>query len=44
MKPRTIEHVDVLPTRLPVVKTFEFAAGSAGTAGGTAALHEFAAD
>ena len=36
MKPRTIEHIDVFPTRLPVVKTFEFASGSAGTAGGTA--------
>ncbi|HLZ25360.1 MAG TPA: enolase C-terminal domain-like protein [Ktedonobacterales bacterium] len=36
MKPRTIERVDVFPTRLPVVKTFEFASGLAGTAGGTA--------
>ncbi len=36
MKTRTIERVDVFPTRLPVVKTFEFASGSAGTAGGTA--------
>jgi hypothetical protein len=44
MKPRTIEHVDVFPARLPVVKTFELAAGSARTAGGTASLHEFAAD
>jgi hypothetical protein len=38
---RTIERVDVFPTRLPVVKTFEFASGSAGTAGGTAP-HVFA--
>ena len=36
MKPRTIESIDVFPTRLPVVKTFQFASGSAGTAGGTA--------
>ena len=36
MKPRTIERIDVFPTRLPVVKTFQFASGSAGTAGGTA--------
>ena len=36
MNTRTIERVDVFPTRLPVVKTFEFASGSAGTAGGTA--------
>jgi muconate cycloisomerase len=36
MKPRTVERIDVFPTRLPVVKTFQFASGSAGTAGGTA--------
>src|SRR5689334_7178189 len=36
MKPRTIERVEVFPVRLPVVKTFQFASGSAGTAGGTA--------
>ena len=36
MKPRTIERIEVFPTRLPVVKTFQFASGSAGTAGGTA--------
>jgi L-alanine-DL-glutamate epimerase-like enolase superfamily enzyme len=36
VKPRTIERIDVFPTRLPVVKTFQFASGSAGTAGGTA--------
>jgi hypothetical protein len=36
VKPRTIERIEVFPTRLPVVKTFQFACGSAGTAGGTA--------
>lgn len=36
MKSRTIERVEVFPVRLPVVKTFQFASGSAGTAGGTA--------
>jgi muconate cycloisomerase len=36
VKPRTIERIEVFPTRLPVVKTFQFASGSAGTAGGTA--------
>src|SRR2546423_15421289 len=36
MKPRAIARIDVYPTRLPVVKTFQFASGSAGTAGGTA--------
>jgi L-alanine-DL-glutamate epimerase-like enolase superfamily enzyme len=36
MKPRTIERVEVFPVRLPVLKTFQFASGSAGTAGGTA--------
>jgi L-alanine-DL-glutamate epimerase-like enolase superfamily enzyme len=36
MKPRTIDRVEVFPVRLPVVKTFQFASGSAGTAGGTA--------
>ena len=36
MKTRTIDRVDVFPTRLPVVKTFEFASGLAGMAGGTA--------
>ncbi len=36
MKPRTIDRIDVFPVRLPVVKTFQFASGSAGTAGGTA--------
>jgi muconate cycloisomerase len=36
VKPRTIDRIDVFPTRLPVVKTFQFASGSAGTAGGTA--------
>jgi muconate cycloisomerase len=36
MKPRIIERVEVFPVRLPVVKTFQFASGSAGTAGGTA--------
>jgi muconate cycloisomerase len=36
MKVPTIERVEVFPVRLPVVKTFQFASGSAGTAGGTA--------
>jgi muconate cycloisomerase len=36
MKPRTIDRIEVFPVRLPVVKTFQFASGSAGTAGGTA--------
>jgi L-alanine-DL-glutamate epimerase-like enolase superfamily enzyme len=36
MRPRTIERVEVFPVRLPVVKTFQFASGSAGTVGGTA--------
>jgi L-alanine-DL-glutamate epimerase-like enolase superfamily enzyme len=36
VKPRTIERIEVFPVRLPVVKTFQFASGSAGTAGGTA--------
>ncbi len=33
---RTIDRIEVFPVRLPVVKTFQFASGSAGTAGGTA--------
>jgi hypothetical protein len=33
MKPRSIERVEVFPVRLPVVKTFQFASGSAGSAG-----------
>jgi hypothetical protein len=36
VKPRTIERIAVFPTRLPVIKTFQLASGSAGTAGGTA--------
>jgi muconate cycloisomerase len=36
MKPRTIERVELFPVRLPVVKTFQYASGSAGTAGGSA--------
>ena len=36
MKPRSIERIDVFPARLPVVKTFQYASGSAGAAGGTA--------
>jgi L-alanine-DL-glutamate epimerase-like enolase superfamily enzyme len=36
MKPRTIERIEAFPVRLPVLKTFQFASGSAGTAGGTA--------
>lgn len=31
-----IEHVEVFPVRLPVLRTFTFASGSAGAAGGTA--------
>jgi muconate cycloisomerase len=33
---RSIERIEVFPVQLPVVKTFQFASGSAGTAGGTA--------
>lgn len=40
MKPRVVERVEVFPVQLPVVKTFQYASGSAGTAGG-AAPHVF---
>ncbi|MGH2355319.1 MAG: mandelate racemase/muconate lactonizing enzyme family protein [Chloroflexota bacterium] len=33
---RTIQHVEVFPLRLPVVKSFRFASGSAGAAGSKA--------
>ena len=33
---RTIESVQVFPVRLPVIRSFSFASGSAGAAGGTA--------
>jgi L-alanine-DL-glutamate epimerase-like enolase superfamily enzyme len=33
---RRIESIDVFPVLLPVIETFQFASGSAGTAGGTA--------
>jgi muconate cycloisomerase len=36
VKQRSIERVEVFPVRLPVTRTFQFASGSAGTAGGTA--------
>jgi muconate cycloisomerase len=36
VKERTIECVEVFPVQLPVTRTFQFASGSAGTAGGTA--------
>lgn len=37
---RTIARVDVFPVRLPMIRSFSFASGSAGTAGG-AAPHVF---
>lgn len=37
---RTIEKIEVFPVRLPVIKSFTFASGSAGKVGGTAA-HAF---
>jgi len=40
MKTRTIDHIDVFPTRLPVVKTFEFASGLADWLPGTMAARE----
>jgi muconate cycloisomerase len=33
---RTIQKIEVFPVRLPVIRTFKFASGSAGAAGGTA--------
>lgn len=33
---RTIEHIDTIPVRLPVTKTFTFATGTAGAAGESA--------
>ncbi|MBA4117228.1 MAG: mandelate racemase, partial [Rubrobacter sp.] len=33
---RTIREIEVFPALLPVLKTFSFASGSAGSAGGTA--------
>ncbi len=33
---RTIQRVEVFPVQLPMIKTFQFASGSAGQAGGTA--------
>lgn len=35
-RPRTIARVEVFPVRLPMIRSFTFASGSAGAAGGTA--------
>ena len=34
--PPTIAFIDVFPVRLPMIRSFSFASGSAGKAGGTA--------